>query len=260
MNPKISISIATYEAKGNGLQFIKKNIESFLNQTYKNLELVISDHSVGNEIEEYVNSLAIPNIVYIRNEKDRGSQVENINNAILHCSGDFIKIMNHDDYMESSDTIESGVVELNNGAKWVIYSSKHIKYKTGEIRRFVMPKIESGEECNFLNGLNHFGCPSVGLIPKGILLDVNVKYFGDCELWFRLIDSLGYPNFVEGYKIVIGLGDHSLTHKFSAVQSKMIKQDSIYCKLKFKDSLTLKKKVKKSSNFVCYLCLKLFNK
>jgi glycosyltransferase involved in cell wall biosynthesis len=51
MEPKISLSIATYEAGGNGLKFIKKNVESFLSQTYQNIEMVISDHSIGDEIK-----------------------------------------------------------------------------------------------------------------------------------------------------------------------------------------------------------------
>jgi glycosyltransferase involved in cell wall biosynthesis len=97
--------------------FIKKNVESFLKQTYQNLELVISDHSVGDEIKEYIISLNNPKIVYIKNENDRGLQVENMNNAISNCTGDYIKLMNHDDYMESKDTIECGVKKIINGSK-----------------------------------------------------------------------------------------------------------------------------------------------
>jgi glycosyltransferase involved in cell wall biosynthesis len=105
MKPKISIAIPTYEAFGNGLNFIKKNVDSFKKQTYENLELVISDHSVNDDIKNYINSINESDIKYIKNENDRGLQVENMNNAIINCTGDYIKLMNHDDYMESEDSI-----------------------------------------------------------------------------------------------------------------------------------------------------------
>ena len=69
MEPKISLSIATYEAGGNGLKFIKKNVESFLSQTYQNIEMVISDHSIGDEIKEYIVSLNNPKIKYGKSAK-----------------------------------------------------------------------------------------------------------------------------------------------------------------------------------------------
>jgi glycosyltransferase involved in cell wall biosynthesis len=234
MEPKISLSIATYEAGGNGLKFIKKNVESFLSQTYQNIEMVISDHSIGDEIKEYIVSLNNPKIKYVKNENDRGLQVENINNAILNCTGDYIKLMNHDDYMESNDSIELGVKKIMSGAKWVIYSCKHLNYNTNQMSFFHVPRIEEDGK-HFLSGLNYIGCPSVGLIPKGHLLDVNVKYMGDCELWYRLFTTLGYPSIVDGFKIVIGIGDHTLTHQFANKQSEMLQNDINYCSLKYKD-------------------------
>jgi glycosyltransferase involved in cell wall biosynthesis len=232
MDLKISVSIATYEANGNGLKFIKKNVEFFLRQTYKNTELVISDHSINNEIKDYISSLNNPKIIYIKNEKDIGLQVENINNAIMNCTGDFIKILNHDDYMESDDTIEQGVNLLMNGAKWVVYSCKHFDYNNNTMSNFHTPRI-SGDGKHFLNGANYIGCPSVGLIPKGFLLDPNVKYMGDCELWYRLFTTLGYPSIVNDFKIVIGIGDHTLTHVLSSQRKQMLMTDVNYCKIKY---------------------------
>ena len=234
MSLKISISIATYEANGNGLKFIKKNVESFLNQTYQNIELVISDHSINDDIKDYINSLNNPKILYIKNEEDRGLQVENINNAISNCTGDFIKILNHDDYMESDDSIECGVDLLLNGAKWVLYSCKHFNYNNNTMSFNHTPRIE-GDGRHFLNGLNYVGCPSVGLIPKGFLLDPNVKYMGDCELWYRLFTELGYPSIIDDFKVVIGIGDHTLTHQFANKQNEMLMNDINYCNIKYKN-------------------------
>lgn len=232
INPKVSISIATYEADGKGLFFIKKNVESFLSQTYENLELVISDHSINYDIKNYIDSLNNDKIIYVRNEKDRGLQVENINNAILNCSGDYVKLINHDDYMESPKTIELMVNLLDDEHKWVISSCKHLNYETKEIYNFHNPRIES-DGTHLLSGLNYVGCPSVGLIPNGVLLDTNVKYMGDCELWFRLFKDYGMPSFLGGHNVVIGMGNHTLTRKFASKHSEMLRNDIIYCKEKY---------------------------
>jgi glycosyltransferase involved in cell wall biosynthesis len=63
-NPKISVCIPSYEANGKGVQFLSKNIESILSQTYENIEIIISDHSKNNDIEIYVSSLNNPKIKY----------------------------------------------------------------------------------------------------------------------------------------------------------------------------------------------------
>ena len=44
-HPIISVCIPSYEAKGKGVSFLKKNIEGILKQTYQNFEIVISDHA-----------------------------------------------------------------------------------------------------------------------------------------------------------------------------------------------------------------------
>ena len=69
-NPLVSICIPTYEMNGIGSSFLQKGLNSILRQTYKNIEVVISDHSQDDEIKNivlsYDNKL---NIKYIRNSK-----------------------------------------------------------------------------------------------------------------------------------------------------------------------------------------------
>jgi glycosyltransferase involved in cell wall biosynthesis len=233
IKPKVSISIATYDAQGKGLDFIKKNVNSFFQQTYNNLEMVISDHSVDYSIENYIYSINSEKIKYIRNENDRGLQVENINNAILNCTGEYIKLMNHDDYMEDSDTISCMVNLLNNETKWVISDCKVINLNSGNCTRHWDAKIPENI-WDFLHGINYYGCPSVSLIPKDNLLDINVKYMADCELWYRLSIKYGNPAILKGYKINIGEGEHQLTSIFSKNFKEMLENDVDYCLNKYK--------------------------
>ena len=57
-------------------------------QTLKDVEVVISDHSVDTEIEEYCDENEYDlNIKYIRNVEARGNPAVNTNNAIDHSTG-----------------------------------------------------------------------------------------------------------------------------------------------------------------------------
>jgi hypothetical protein len=123
---------------------------------------------------------------------------------------------------------------LNDGFKWVISSCKHYNYENGEFYNFLNPVINNDGK-HLLDGLNYVGCSSVGLIPKEVLLDVNVKYMADCELWYRMFISFGQPGILGGHNIVIGTGNHTLTTKFLSKENEMKNNDINYCKLKYKD-------------------------
>lgn len=231
---KVSIAIATYEANGFGAKFIEKNINCFLEQTYEDIQLVISDHSRNDDIHNVVKKLSDDRIKYVRYEFNFGDQVQNINNAISNCDGEFIKLLNHDDYMDSPDTISDYMKLIEKGYSWVISSCKHLNIQNGEFYNFHTPKLEN-DGSHFLHGINYFGCPSVALIPKNEFLDANVKYMGDCELWFRLLKKYGIPGFLDGYKIVICTGSHTLTEQFKLHEKEMIEKDIRYCKLKYEN-------------------------
>ena len=53
----ISIVIPTYESKGKGVLFLSELMDTIDNQTYRNFEIIISDHSFDDEIKNYVENL-----------------------------------------------------------------------------------------------------------------------------------------------------------------------------------------------------------
>ena len=103
----ISIAIPTYEMNGVGKIFLRKSLELISDQTFKDIEIVISDHSIGDSIEkvckEFYSEL---NIVYLRNFENRGSSSSNMNNAILNCSGEIIKFLFQDEYLYKKDCLQ----------------------------------------------------------------------------------------------------------------------------------------------------------
>ena len=85
---------------------------------------------------------------------------------------------------------------------------------------------------HLLDGINLIGCPSVGLIPKEELVDVNLKYMIDCELWYRLYKKYGESGIIEkDFPIIIGMGNHQVTQKMAEVREDLIEHDKQYCSI-----------------------------
>jgi glycosyltransferase involved in cell wall biosynthesis len=231
-NPKISVCIPTYEANGKGVEFLTKNIESILSQTYKNLEIIVSDHSKNDEIQNYVTGLKKDNVKYLRYSENIGWPAHNTNNAIKHSTGDYIKLMNLDDFIQGEDSIQLMVDLLSNGSKWVISGCIHYNYETGDWTNPIIPRIEDDGK-HLIKGINYVGCPSVGLIPRDEFLDPEVLYMIDCELWYRIFLKYGYPGVLKDHRIVIGIGDHTLTSQLVSKHSEWLTKDIEYCNKKF---------------------------
>lgn len=93
--PKVSVIIPNY----NHAIFLKQRIDSVLNQTYKDFEVIILDDcSTDNSkevIEGYRSHPAITHIVY--NEKNSGSPFEQWNKGLKLAEGEYIWIAESDD-------------------------------------------------------------------------------------------------------------------------------------------------------------------
>ena len=107
----VSICIPTY----NQTKYLRKTLDSIIAQTYKDVELIISDDSSTEDIrkllEEYSDQLSFQ---FVRNTPGLGSP-QNWNHAISLAKGRWIKIMHHDDWFSESDALEKmmSVAEKN---------------------------------------------------------------------------------------------------------------------------------------------------
>ena len=93
---KISVIVSVYNTE----KYVKKCIDSILNQTYSNLELVlIDDKSTDKSLEilrEYKNN---PKVILIENQENKGlSYSRNI--GLKKSHGDYIGYIDSDDYIE----------------------------------------------------------------------------------------------------------------------------------------------------------------
>lgn len=89
---KISVITPTYNVG----KYVANTIKSILNQTHKNVELIIVDDCSSDNTAEVVNSITDNRIVFLQNNKNNGAAYcRNI--AIKKATGDYIAFLDGDD-------------------------------------------------------------------------------------------------------------------------------------------------------------------
>ncbi|CAI1666685.1 Chondroitin polymerase [Serratia proteamaculans] len=93
-NPLISVYIPTH----NRSEMLKRAVFSVLNQTYKNVEIIICDDGSSDDTEEVVTSLREKNanIKYLKNETPKGACAAR-NLGIFAAEGEFVTGLDDDD-------------------------------------------------------------------------------------------------------------------------------------------------------------------
>lgn len=97
MSPLVSIALCTY----NGAAFLGKQLETILQQTYTNLEVIIVDDASTDDTIHIIKSYAQQDdrIRFFQNESHAGFN-KNFEKAVLQCKGDYIAIADQDDIWE----------------------------------------------------------------------------------------------------------------------------------------------------------------
>lgn len=95
INQKVSIIVATYKRE----ETLKRALKSLINQTYKNIEIILVDDNAemiwNKKVESVLKKINFP-VVYIKNEKNLGS-AETRNIGIARATGEFITFLDDDD-------------------------------------------------------------------------------------------------------------------------------------------------------------------
>lgn len=198
----ISIVIPVYEMKGHGSKYLKELLETIFMQKYKNYEIVISDDSKDDVINEYINSLNCNKkrvIKYCKNSGIAGIS-SNLNNAIKIASGQIIKVMFQDDLFASSKALS----ELNRAYSafpnkfWGIEHSSILS--GGKISASMAPVSNPF----MLLGINTFSSPSTLSFRKNSLCNFNERLFMfmDVEIYIRLGILYGDPIIIKKNNII----------------------------------------------------------
>lgn len=116
--PDVDIFICTY----NRAKYLKESIESVLNQTYKNFNLIILDNCSTDDTEDVVKSFSDERLKYIRHVNNIGG-IGNLNYAFEKAQSPFFVVF-HDDDVMLPNMIEEEINQIKNNDKLAIISCK----------------------------------------------------------------------------------------------------------------------------------------
>ena len=94
LRPEISICIPTY----NGEQYIARTIQSVLDQTFSNFEIIVSDDGSTDKTLQIVRSFNDPRIARIDSLSKVGAEA-NWNNSVANARADLVKLVCQDDLL-----------------------------------------------------------------------------------------------------------------------------------------------------------------
>jgi glycosyltransferase involved in cell wall biosynthesis len=96
--PKVSIILPNY----NHAPYLERRVQSILNQTYQDFELIyLDDASTDNSNEIFAKYTDYPRVRTILNSTNSGSPFKQWNKGIRQASGEYIWIAESDDYSDS---------------------------------------------------------------------------------------------------------------------------------------------------------------
>lgn len=215
--PLVSVCIPTY----NGASFLEEALASVVSQTYKNVEVVISDDESSDGtwaiLERFRETATIPIRLYTHKPNGIGA---NWNHTLVKASGVYIKFLFQDDVLEPN-CIEKMVSFMELNTSYGLVASKRLFITTSDQKKIgdqwqnkyenLQSQFEKTDEIVFFdNSLfsskyflkepkNKIGEPPTVLFRKAILEEVG--YFD--ERLKQVLDYVFYYRLLKKYPIAI---------------------------------------------------------
>ncbi|MBU1007661.1 glycosyltransferase [Candidatus Dependentiae bacterium] len=188
--PKISVVLPTYNGLTRG--FVTYAIESVLQQTYKNFELLIVDDGSSDDTRELCQKYLADHRVTYLHQKNSGVSAAR-NHGIKKSSGDYIAFLDDDDSWlpEKLEKQLSFVENLCDSQFGLCYTA--LEFMTKDGRKTGIIQSHHAEKNIFREMLyeNIVDCTSSVLVPRSVLDDVglfqeHLSYAEDYDLWLRI--------------------------------------------------------------------------
>jgi len=188
-HPFFSICIPTFKQP----ELLRTLLKSIDYQTFRNFEVIISDDSNDNSVEIVSNEDWTFKLRYFKNSESLGSP-ENWNNAVEKATGEWIKIMHHDDYFANEESLKVMYNSISNNNKFDFFFCSTIIYYTKTKETSIY--IPNEKYINSLNELpinlfqaNVIGAPSATIFRRGLSIkfDKSLIWLVDIEFYIQVI-------------------------------------------------------------------------
>jgi glycosyltransferase involved in cell wall biosynthesis len=215
---KLSVVIPTY----NHGQYLKRAIDSVLNQTYKDLEIIVVNDGSTDNTKDIVHSYG-DQIKYIYQQNQGLASARNT--GINASRGEFLAFLDADDWFaEDNLQIKMSFMESHQNAVWVYSNWQYLDEEGNHLTRgsekfrYADKKL-NGHIFQELVHNRNFISPCTVVVKKAVLEDVN--YFDpnvvcqeDLDLWLRI--SLKYPaHYIDKVLVYVTVHPKSLSTDFT---------------------------------------------
>jgi glycosyltransferase involved in cell wall biosynthesis len=204
---KISIVCPIYTMKG-GLseKFLVEYLSQFFYQTHRDIELVFSDQSEGDNLEKIIDTFRhLYDIKYIKNTSLIKNAANNVNHAIRHASGDIVKLLYMDDFFIDVNALQKIDNAFNTQpGMWLIAGFGHCNQDRTQFFNFKTPWYGN----KYVNGDNTTGNPSNYAVRRegALEMDENLLWIVDGEYFYRSYYHYGDPIMVSD--VLVCFRDH----------------------------------------------------
>lgn len=233
MNPLVSIIVPTYNVE----RYVEECMDSLINQTYKNKEIIVLDDA-STDATVYLLNQYKEQIQLIENEENKGQGARR-NEGIKRAKGKYIYFVDSDDWIEP-DTIERLVKQAEAEKVDLVRFNGVAFYEGGSA-----PKAEGnydfshvlkdkavyiGEELLEKNRKSYSASPCLYLVKKEVIDQHNLfflegvlhedEYF--TTRLFASVQSLSYLNealYHRRYRIASTMTENSNAHKMRSFES-----------------------------------------
>jgi glycosyltransferase involved in cell wall biosynthesis len=222
---KVSICIPAYKQ----VDYLRRLLDSLTIQTLKALEVVITDDSPDNAVEQLVNEFTqeLP-IRYYRNVPARGMP-GNWNTCLDLAQGEYIKIMHDDDWFMHPHSLATLCKALDDHPEHDFAYSAYYNYYlfTGEKKEMTSPawfrKAFAKAPVNVLFD-NLVGPPSVVIHRNkpAYRYDEKVRWTVDVDFYIRLLNAHPGFTYIPEPLCYVGMGKEQITEEVHGVKEVFI--------------------------------------
>ena len=235
--PKVSVCIPAYENP----EGVAKLLDSVLSQRFADYEIIITDDSQSGAVEEAAKAAAgrlasageAARFRYVRNAKRLGA-VPNWNAAVSLASGEYVKLMHHDDFFPDENCLGRLAALLDEDPEAAMAFSGTLQVPLKEDGTLGDSREGSGAYCRAAGGEelelirkdwrnlycgNVIGSPSAVLVRRsfalkaGIAYDEELTWLVDMDYYMQIMRAGGKFSCTGDPLVAIGMSSSQLTER-----------------------------------------------
>ena len=218
-NIKVSVIVNFH----NGEKYLKKCLDSIIEQNYKNIEIILWDNGSNDGSSNLIKTYRDDRIKYIFN-KNKVSLYKARNQAIMYSSGEFIAFLDSDDWWEK-DYLSSREIFFSNPDFDFFYSNTNFFYE--KLNKYKIYKNYDLPNGNIFNNLSK----DYFLIISGVIFRRDIfKNFGLFNESYNIIGDFEFlmkiAQFCKAHSSNIPMLNYRVhENNFSKLHSKMFYEE-----------------------------------